>query len=167
MNQAFRGRDMELGMVTEIELCHGETALVDDADAALVENYSWQLSARGYARSTIQGKSVQMHRLIMAARECDEIGHVNGNKLDNRRKNLRFGKHSDHTANQQMHVNNKSGLKGVSWDKTRGKFRVTIRKDYKKIHVGRFDDLEAAARAYNRAALNYFGKFAKLNQSQE
>ena len=154
-------------MVTEIELCHGEIVFVDDADAVLVDNYSWQLSARGYARSTIQGKSVQIHRLIMAAKEGDELGHANGNKLDNRRKNLRFGKHSEHTANQKLRVNNKSGLKGVSWEKTRGKFRVTIRKDYKKIYVGRFDDLEAAERAYNRAARHYFGKFAKLNHGQE
>jgi hypothetical protein len=62
--------------------------------------------------------------------------------------------------NQNIHKDNKCGVKGVYWDKSNSKWRVRITANGKKMNIGRFDTLEAAAKAYKTAALIYHGKFA-------
>jgi AP2 domain len=87
--------------------------------------------------------------------------HVNRNGLDNRRENLRPATPSQQGANRDRYSNNTSGYKGVRQE--RGKWRARICLRGKLDHLGYFEVKEDAARAYNKAALEYFGEFAVLN----
>jgi hypothetical protein len=147
----------------EISLAHGKgVALVDDADYPILSQYKWRLSA-GYARAEINGMSVLMHRLVMGAKRGQEVDHRNGDKLDNRRSNLRFSTHSQNMANVGQRSDNTSGFKGVYWNRQTGKFRARIKPRGKHIYLGAFDDAQEAARVYDRAARKYFGSFARTN----
>jgi AP2 domain/NUMOD4 motif len=89
--------------------------------------------------------------------------HKDRNPKNNNLSNIRPATYSQNGANSQMSVYNVSGYRGVSWFKTRGKWRVTITVNCRKRHVGYFADVEEAAKAYNREALKHFGEFATLN----
>lgn len=106
---------------------------------------------------------VFMHRFIMMAPEGLEVDHINGNRLDNRECNLRIVTPSKNQYNRRMQRNNKTGYKGVSFDRSRGKFMASISANGKQINLGRFKTAEEAARAYNQAALELHGEYAFLN----
>lgn len=116
-----------------------------------------------YAYCAILKKKFYLHRLIMNPRPDEYIDHINGDGLDNRKCNLRICTNSQNNANKGKQKNNKSGYKGVSWDKTRNKWKADIMVNKKTIYLGRFNVINDAARAYNNAAVKYFGEFARLN----
>ena len=91
------------------------------------------------------------------------LDHVNRNPADNRIANLRECSHSQNCMNKGQRTDNTSGFKGVHWDKESRKWRVYIEIGEKRIHIGRFDSINNAARAYNIAVIKYFGEFAELN----
>jgi hypothetical protein len=95
-----------------------------------------------------------MHRQIMGAKEGQEIDHINGNGLDNRRENLRIVTRSQNLANRPAFKSSKSGYKGVRKNKNG---------TGKMIYGLQFDAPEEAARAYDRCALMFFGEHAQLN----
>lgn len=101
----------------------------------------------------------------MEAPEKMEVDHINGNKLDNRRENLRVCKGSQNKMNRSISINNKTGFNGVYWAKQNKKFRAMIGINGKRKHIGYFNTAHSAARAYNVAARGLFGKFAKINNS--
>lgn len=105
-----------------------------------------------------------MHRLIMNAKKGIQVDHINRDTLDNRRQNLRFATPSQNAANKIIGENNKSGFKGVFWDRYSNSWHAKIKVNYKQIHIGFFKTPEDAAKAYNQVALKHFGKFALLNQ---
>jgi hypothetical protein len=92
----------------------------------------------------------------------------NQNKLDNQRRNLRTTTHSQNKGNCGLQLNNRSGFKGVGWHKFSNQWRATIRVNYRQKHLGYFPltqaGKKAAAKAYNAAALEYFGEYAVLNE---
>jgi hypothetical protein len=89
--------------------------------------------------------------------------HINGNGLDNRIINLRICTQSQNLRNRGASINNKTGYKGVSYDKKSNKFKAQIRVNKKNITLLTTNNLIDAARAYNNAAIKYFGEFAQLN----
>lgn len=94
-----------------------------------------------------------------------EIDHENGNGLDCRRENLRAATSTQNRVNQAPTSANRSGVRGVNWNKERGKWVAAIRRPApvgrgKKVHLGYFDDLQVAAAAYRRAAQRIYGDFA-------
>lgn len=92
----------------------------------------------------------------------DEIDHRNLDKLDNRWINLREATHSQNAHNARKRSDNTSGFKGVSYDKSRGRWRATIEKDGGgQRFVGRFHTAQEAHAAYLRAAIEQFGEFAR------
>lgn len=99
-----------------------------------------------------------MHQVVLGNPE-GIVDHVNRNTLDNRRKNLRVVTHSENQMNRPAPKNNTSGYKGVHYHKRDKTFRVTICKK----RLGSFKTARSAARAYNKAAKDMFGKFALLN----
>lgn len=139
-----------------------QKAIVDDEDYELVMKYQWHLSSAGYAQTSINDRLVPMHRLIMDAMKGQEVDHKEQTRMDCRRDNLRFCTHGQNIANDGPRANNKLGVKGVDLLKT-GKFRATIRFNYRKIHLGNFDTLLEAAKAYNEASKTYFGEFGYQN----
>ena len=155
----------------EIKLASGKgVALVDFADYGLVSRYNWSYrynthdKSKGYAQSWINGKTVSMHRMIMHAQKGQEIDHINGNGLDNRRDNLRFCTHAENARNGKQRANT-SGYRGVYWNKRQGNWQVQIRNAEGRLRwLGNFINVYDAAQAYNFAACIYHGKFARYNQ---
>ena len=144
----------------------GKYAIVDNEDFDRLNQYSWHLYKGVYARTNVyeDGKPVgiKMHRLVMKAKKGEYLDHINGNGLDNRKSNLRFCTVSQNQCNRGPTRANSSGYKGVKFF---GKSWVaTIKHKGKMIHLGYYKDKTEAAKAYNKVAKKYHGKFAKLNR---
>lgn len=141
-------------------------AIVDDADYAEVSRVKWSLAPSGYATGWMANRvHGYMHRLIARTPPGMSTDHINCDKLDNRRCNLRICTQSQNMANTTPPANNKSGIKGVSWDKARKKWAVYLKHKRICMNIGRFDSLDDARAAYEVAASVYFGKFAKVSEA--
>jgi len=113
-------------------------------------------------------KIYSMHRVIMNPPRDLLVDHRNCDSLDNRRANLRLATHAQNSYNKQKtKAKTSSRFIGVSLDKSRGLWAPRISYQGKKIYLGRFTNEIEAARAYDEAAKQYHGEFAKLNFSEE
>lgn len=150
----------------EIRLAGGKTTIVDDDDFDFINKWKWHLDIDGYAkRNTRAGnksRTIKMHREIMNTPDGMETDHINGNKLDNRKCNLRIATSSQNHANSKVRNSNKTGKKGVRVD--HGKYRAQISIHGKKIHLGMFDSLDDAATAYAEKAKEIYGEFASTGE---
>jgi hypothetical protein len=125
----------------------------------------------GYIDVVIDATRKRQHRIVW---ECFHgvltkstnimIDHINGDKSDNRLCNLRVASRSQNNANSKLSKRNKSGYKGVLWSKEKKKWRAEIRKDKKSKHLGYFDNILDAVKAYNKTAIEYFGEYALCNE---
>lgn len=153
----------------EVELTQGYVAIVDDADYYMVSAYSWQItrptrSGNIYASGRVGGNLILMHRLILGLTDPRiMVDHKNCDGLDNRRTNLRLASKSQNNANQRKQDGKSSQYKGVFWNKLVGKWAASIKVDQNKINLGVFQLESDAANAYNLAAIEYFGEFARIN----
>lgn len=147
----------------------GKFALVDAEDFEMLNKFRWHLLKVGYPAYREKGRRIDykeyvlMHRLIMNTPEKMLTDHINMNKLDNRRANLRVCTKAENMRNKLKTKSNISGYKGVSWVKERKKWTAHIMKDYKGFNLGYFEDKIEAVKAYNNKAKELFGDFAKLN----
>ena len=147
--------------IKKIQISNGEYALVDKADFGMLSKFTWSI-ARGYAmRFDSDRKSVYLHKEILSA-DKKKTDHINGNKLDNRRINLRLATHQQNSFNQKTKKGS-SIYRGVCWDKQYNKWRARISINYKGFLIGLFDSERHAAMAYDIAARDLYGKFSKLN----
>lgn len=151
--------------------------LIDDADLPLLDGRTWYVattrlrSGRSYQhalsvarRGEKAAAPVRMHRLIMGVSDPKVlVDHINRNPLDNRRANLRLASKSQNTANGRAW--GKSKYRGVTWDKDNSRWRAAVFKNGRRIHIGRFDTEEEAARAYDAVAREHHAEFAALNFS--
>lgn len=148
-------------------------AIVDDCDADLAE-LRWSVqdfpnTRTYYARGRIEpniNRQYCMHRVILSRMldrpldEKEQVDHINGNGLNNRRENLRLATQSQNQMNTSRNSNNKSGYRGVYWDEQRKKWSAQITADGKYRNLGRFNTPEEAHAAYCEAAKEYHGDFA-------
>ena len=95
------------------------------------------------------------------------MDHINGNRNDNRRSNLRICSAKENTRNQKLRSNNTTGYKGVSYDQRRKKYIASITVDYKSKFLGYFSDPIEAALKYDQAAILLFGEYARPNFMEE
>lgn len=156
-------------MSKEINLSRGLVAIVDDDLFDYLNQWKWYAYPhRGtfYARRnrgvTEAGKPQEiMHVRIMQPREGNQVDHINGNGLDNRRENLRECTHTENMRNRKIHRNNTSGYKGV-YKKKQGWFSaISVNGEFK--YLGCYTEKEDAAKAYDVAAKDFYGEFAKTN----
>ena len=141
-------------------------ALVDDEDFEVLSQFTWRLTRKGYAtrhlpRDGGPQKSMLMHRQIMGLNKGDrvEVDHRNGNKLDNRRNNIRVATPSQNMANVSLRSDNTSGCKGVHWYKAGKKWKAYISYNKKQKHLGTFDTKELAIEFRQLAAELLHGEY--------
>lgn len=147
------------GSIAYVKTRNGDIVIIDSADVILVKNIYWDVNKNGYAYGRIGGKFCTMHRFIMKPNESEVIDHINHNKLDNRRSNLRVCTQSQNCMNGLKRKNNKSGVVGVC-KAPGGKWRASINVRYKHIHLGQFSNKSDAIKARKEAEKKYFGEFA-------
>ena len=150
--------------MARIELSSGDVVLVDDCDCSAVSQHSWHRmgGTRGqYVGTSISGRTVFMHRLILRPPPGREVDHRNGDPLDNRRANLRLATRSQNNANARKQDNCKSIYKGVH--PQGAGWYAYIYQDLRKVHLGVYRTEEDAAHAYDAAAKELFGEFARPN----
>lgn len=147
-----------------VELTKGKFAKIDAEDAEKLSGLCWHATSTGYAAGkNFEGVTLYMHRLVTAAPDDKFVDHINGDKLDNRKSNLRFCGPSENLANRGSQKNGgTSSFKGVAFDKARGKWTAQVCFKGKRI-CGRFGTEIEAARFYNEKAKELHGEFATLN----
>lgn len=130
--------------------------IIDIEDIDKVEKYKWYLSG-GYARNAVF--AIRLHNLILNFTVCDNqtIDHINRDRLDNRKSNLRIVNYSENAINKGKQSNNTSGYVGVSFDKNRDKYAPHIKINRKKIFLGRYKTIEEAIAVRIEAEIIYFG----------
>lgn len=147
-----------------IILINNNTILISKKDKEIFSKNNWAVNKAGYVYRRNKSKTMLLHREIMAPIEKNMVvDHINGNKLDNRRINLRICTHAQNMANSKMRKNNQSGYRGVYWNKEKSKYQVGITIDKKVLYLGRFYDIKKAAEAYDKAAILQYGNFAVTN----
>lgn len=104
-----------------------------------------------YVRTEVKSKTIWLHRFIMNAPKGMVVDHINHDALDNRKKNLRILKQSQNMQNQTVRKDNKTGIRGVTWDKKMGAWRVRVGVNWERRHVGFFNDLNEAIEAAENA----------------
>jgi hypothetical protein len=135
--------------------------LVDDEDFEYLNQFNWYICIGGYAAVKNTKMSTRLHRLVMDAKKGEFIDHINGDRLDNRKSNLRTVNKRQNNINAKQ---KRGKYKGVSFHKKAGKWVASITVNYKSIHLGLHDTEERAAMEYNTYAYIYQGEFAHLNK---
>jgi len=148
----------------EIPTTRGKFVLVDDDDYLVLSRQKWCSDEYGYAkrRKDKYGRESWMHRLIMNAPAHLEVDHVDGNRLNNQKYNLRLCTHAQNSRNRRKNISHKSSaFKGVSWNPIGEKWCARITVSGRTIHLGYFVEEEDAAKAYIAAAREYHGEFVR------
>lgn len=154
----------------EIPLTQNRVALVDDDDYERIVAWNWIYAGgvrkngtpyTGYAQTVRAGVTIKMHREILGATPGQRVDHKNQNPLDNRKENLRLANNSQNIANAKRYAGARHPYKGVAV--CGAKWRAEIRVNGKHQHLGVFETITQAARAYDRAAVQHFGEFARPN----
>lgn len=157
--------------MSQIALTKGQVAIIDEEDYVLVSKYKWNYLKTGYATTSVGGrknkKMIYMHRLIMDAKPDQTIDHINGNKLDNRKVNLRFCDDSQNGANSIRRSSKQysSKYKGV-FKKNDGRQKCWIAQHIigrKKYYIGAFYSEEEAKEAYKNFVIQNRGEYAKYD----
>ena len=156
----------------KIKLTQNKSAIVDDDDFEYLSQWNWRYSSGGYVVRSLAyrkpcGKytstSIYMHRLVNGTPKGKYTDHINGNKKDNRKLNLRLCTQSQNLMNRNGDKNTSSKYKGVTWDKRNRKWMVQITMKGKRKSLGRFVREIDAAKAYDKAAIKHHREFAKTN----
>ena len=161
-----------------IALTQDKLTIVDASDYDWLMKWVWRYHWTGYAvRTESLGdpsikfrprRMIHMHRRIMGEPEGLEIDHINGDRSDNRRVNLRIGTRTQNVQNSKKQSQpTSSKYKGVSWSEAHGHWRSTIKLNGKAHYVGQFDSEVEAAKAYNLKAKELFGQWAKINSIED
>lgn len=153
-----------------VPLTKGYESKVDLCDIDLVKNYNWRY-AQGYARCTINidGKwhDIALHQLLLNEYSLI-IDHEDGDGLNNTRKNIRIATFSDNSRNKKPKRDKllKNKYKGITWrkDLKYAPWGAQIEVNGKNVWLGYHKSPEEAAKAYDEAAIKYFGEFAFTNQ---
>lgn len=143
----------------------GEEILVDDCDFEELNRFRWSLDKDGYAIRDIKlergkYKRTTMHRFIMNTPTGHDTDHINHNRIDNRKENLRVCTRSENLQNMSIKKSNTSGTTGVYWDIKNNKWRAQIQLLGKLKTFGRYKNLDDAIKARKDAEEKYFGEFA-------
>ncbi len=148
-----------------IPLSRGRVTIVDDADYEWLVQWKWFWD-KGYAcRADVSGgrrRNLRMHRALLGVPDGVFVDHINGDKLDNRRENLRRATKLENRRNSTGFVGT-SKYKGVHWASGIRRWCASIAVGPKTHWLGQYSSEDQAALAYDEAARRLFGEFARLN----
>ena len=147
----------------EIPLTKGKVALVDDDDFDMLSKFKWYYGNRYAVRhdnSTKTRRPMFMHRVIIGTPDGMDTDHINGDKLDNRKCNLRVCTRSQNQINALCRRNSKSGLRGVHWSERNKRWVAQMRFNGRKLSLGYFTSKLAASKAYCEQVKLLYGEFA-------
>lgn len=153
-------------MAKTIQLTKGCVTIVDDEDYEKLIRYSWfakKNHKKFYAQRRSGMKHFQMHDEIMQPPPGFSVDHINGDSLDNRRYNLRLASQRQQCYNRKKIDNTSSRYKGVCYHIGKKKWQTNIKIYGQVKYLGTFTDEIEAAKAYDAAARELFGDFARLN----
>lgn len=159
--------------MSEIKLSNASgCCLVDEIDYVRLCGRTWRVRSDGYVVSNLKvggkARTLYLHREVMDSPLNLEVDHINRNKLDNRRENLRVATRQQNARNRRRQSNNRSGFKGVVVPaEGESKFRAVVKVEGRYKCVGYYDTKEEAAAAYDSAATQYYGEFARLNVTED
>lgn len=148
---------------------------IDGEDFVKVKKYTWWLNYSKHTDSFYIDSEykdnkkrikVKLHRYLVDCPEGMVVDHIDGNTLNNCRSNLRICKLSENSRNRKD-TSSSSVYKGVFLIKRDNVYTAAIRYENNLIYLGRFKNEANAAKAYNEAAIKYFGEFARLNVIEE
>lgn len=154
--------------------CYGITSnsnkefYFDEEDFEIVKDFTW-FEYNGYIATNNYKlpdypKLLKLHRIVMKEKDSTKfIDHINHNKLDNRKQNLRVTTCSQNLMNHKVFKNNTSGVSGVCFLNNKNKWKVRITVNYKVINIGSFDNYEDAVIARKQAEEKYFGEYSYSN----
>jgi hypothetical protein len=147
----------------EFFLSNKEKHFLDVDDALRYVGKAMYISSNGYLRVSANhwDGDRYVHRDVLKAKKGESVDHINGNKLDNRKENLRICTHQQNMCNTKTPITNKTGVKGVHWSEERQKWSAQIAYKNKTIALGRFEKFEDAVKARKEAEQKYHGEFAK------
>ena len=117
-------------------------------------------NSEGYLISTSNNSHISIHRLIMNFPYNMVVDHINHNKLDNRKENLRTCTHQQNMFNVLLRSNNSSGVTGVCWDKKSNKWLAYITVNKKSINLGYYDNINEAIKIRQEAEIKYFKEYS-------
>lgn len=139
-----------------------EPFLFDKEDYAKIKDICWYYGYGGYIKGNINGKSINLHRLVTDVLNNNDVvvDHINHDVKDNRKCNLRVTDQMHNARNVSVRSDNTSGYTGVTWDKQHKKWASQIVVEGKNIHLGRFDNVDDAVIARKEAEDKYYGEYS-------
>lgn len=138
----------------------GKKFIFDKEDFNLLKGHSWFENDQGYIMTSLRGRSMRMHRMLVNCKDGDIIDHRNRNRVDNRRCNLRIATRQLNGMNRGANKNSRTGVKGVGFDMKSKRYIARMVVDGMSIHLGTFRTQEEAQMARQKAEERYFGEFA-------
>lgn len=151
----------------KIKLTQNQFALVDDQDFKSINSFKWYANRqRGIYYALRKGEErsiIKMHQQIMGKYPEGRpiIDHIDSDGLNNQRNNLRFATYQENGMNRRLGKNNKSGFKGVSWNKRANKWQVITKLNGNSINLGEFKEIKDAINAYQKFIGINHGEFAR------
>lgn len=138
---------------------------IDDEDAEKVFRHTWSVHYKKGRLTDVRTnlktrKQLTLHRLISGRKMID---HKDGNPLNNKKENLRCCSNAENIRNRGLQSNNSSGFKGAYFHTNKNKYQAQIKVNGCMIYLGLHENVKDAARAYNKAAKQFYGEFARLN----
>lgn len=152
--------------VGHIKMSNTDNEMLCDSECMeVLLEYYWNEKG-GYARSSKNRKKVHAHRLVINAGDYNvnnQVDHINGNTLDNRKENLRIVTSRQNGLNSSIRKDNTSGVTGVCWDKKKQQWCVRVYENEVAIYLGYFDKFEDAIKARIKGEEKYYGEYSYKN----
>jgi hypothetical protein len=148
-----------------IAIRHNVACLIDEEDLELVSRFIWFADRRkfvAYAKTLSRRVNTTMHRLVMKAKKGQQVDHINGDGLDNRKQNLKLSTGSSNQQNAHNKRRSISGYRGV-YPSSNNKWRTQLTHKKKRYHLGVYETTLEAAIAYDNAADSLYGPFGYRN----
>ena len=143
---------------------NGTEFLFDIEDLTIINSRNWYVDKDGYLASSYiyAGRRcfAMFHRIVMNAKPGQTVDHINRNRNDNRKSNLRCCSHFENNLNRGLRSTNKSGVIGVYYDNKRNKWIANITYNKKRIFIGRFKTKQEAVKARIQKEVELFKEFS-------